>query len=217
MADMDYNTRGGLSVDRNSLHQSDLRLAQLSRFRPAIRFPKQRKTTLRKPRQCSASKRFGKLGCALLMATSTAHAEDYPVHPVTTMTSAPGESEPAFLSRVGHALRAYSGRTRLEACGEIATDGSRYGVAITTSGSHIGCAIDSVILPPGMQDTGETIHSHGGMGSFNANRADLLFLGDRAITGALVTVHGQDLYHFSPIDLAGPHGYLATPSGLIHH
>lgn len=157
------------------------------------------------------------VGCALLLLATAVHAADYPITPVSTMTSAPGQTEQAFLQDVGHALRAYSDRTHLEACAEIASDGTRYGVNITTSGSHIGCAISTADIPASMTATGETIHSHGGLGSFNANHADLMFLGGRATTDALVTVHGQDLSHFSPEDLDGPHGYLATPAGLIYH
>jgi len=83
----------------------------------------------------------------LVFTSFPAFAATPQVHQLRTMTSAPGQSKVAFLVDVAHWMRSWSDKTGFEACGEIATDGSRYGVVITTSKSHFGCAIDNTLLP----------------------------------------------------------------------
>ncbi|HET7267841.1 MAG TPA: hypothetical protein VFJ15_06995, partial [Oleiagrimonas sp.] len=76
-----------------------------------------------------------------------AFAGNYTVRKLHTMTSQTGQSKVAFLVDVAHWLRHYSTDTGFEACARIAADGDRYGVVITTSKSHFGCAIDNTMLP----------------------------------------------------------------------
>ncbi|GAP66838.1 hypothetical protein MBSD_n2153 [Mizugakiibacter sediminis] len=156
-----------------------------------------------------------KAALAIALFAFSAAAADFPVDRVTTLTSAPGEGKVAFLSRAAKTFRAFSDRTGYEACAEIATDGARFGLVVTTSHSHIGCAVNRALVPSGMTATGESIHSHGINTAFHPSRVDRMFLGipltaraDAAIVG------GQDPEHFSETDFAGAHGYLATPSGL---
>lgn len=132
------------------------------------------------------------------------------------VVSEPGESLDTFAARIGPRLRAYSDATAFEACGVLATDGTRLGVVIGTNGAHIACANFESKVPNGMRSTGQTIHSHGGEKSFNANRADKALLGGQLGGRAVATVHGQTLDAFSPLDFDGGPGYLATPTGMKH-
>ncbi len=141
-----------------------------------------------------------------------ATAAEYTVKHVETMLSEPGADKITFLADVGHKLRAFSDHTRFEACAAIATDGSRYGVVITTSGSHIGCAINTDDVPAGMHYTGETIHSHPRPTKFYASKADMQFIagGNERVTATRMSTD-----EFSDGDYAAP-GYLAGRRGLYH-
>lgn len=135
-----------------------------------------------------------------------AHLEDY--------ISQPGETKIAFLTRVGAELRKYADHTGFEACGAIASDGTRWGVVIGSSHSHIGCAIYPDKLPPGMTFTGESIHTHGRKNfSFIMNKADLAFT--NTPDPEPVRMQSGDVFHFSSPDYVAP-GYLATPDGLLY-
>lgn len=156
-----------------------------------------------------------KTAFAAILIAFSATAADFPTDRVTTLVSAPGADKIAFLIDAGKTLRAFSDKTGYEACAEIATDGDRFGLIVTTSHSHIGCAVNRGLVPDGMHPTGESIHSHGINTAFHPSRIDRMFLGipltaraDAAIVG------GQDPNHFSATDFAGAHGYLATPTGL---
>lgn len=132
-------------------------------------------------------------------------------------TSEPGETLDAFAVRLGPRLRAYSDATGFEACGVLATDGERFGVVVGSNQSHIACANFDRFTPVGMKPTGQTIHSHGVEGRFNANRMDVAlqgqhFHGKPGVRG----VAGQTLDAFSTMDYDGGPGYLATPTGVIH-
>lgn len=128
--------------------------------------------------------------------------------------SKPGETLDAFALRIGPRLRAYSDATGFEACGVLATDGERFGVVVGTNRAHIACANRSAFVPAGMKTTGETIHSHGLDSSFQVNRSDRLLL--RLPGTAMVTMSGQKLDAFSPMDFHGGPGYLVTPTGVLH-
>lgn len=143
-------------------------------------------------------------------ARSWQHIEDF--------SSAPGETKEAFLTRIAPALRAYSDKTGFEACGAIGTDGKgAFAVVLGSSRSHIACVSYHNRVAAGMVSTGETIHSHGTTGSFNFNRVDKALYGDGEKVGIiLMPAHSQVLDRFSPTDLAGGPGYLATPTGLIY-
>lgn len=135
------------------------------------------------------------------------------VYPLTTITSEAGETHTAYLVRVAHWLRSYSDRTGYEACGRLATDGQRYSVAITTSKSHVGCAIANQHVPAGMRPTDMTIHSHGTSRRTAMTPADRAFLG-YGQSRTLMYVHGQDTERFSLQDYRGGPGYLAGRDGL---
>lgn len=141
-----------------------------------------------------------------------------PVHAETlqTVVSAPGADKVAFLHSVGAQLRTFADKRHFEACGALATDGSRWGVVVTTSGSHIACAIDMALVPAGMHYIGQTIHTHGTDGSFAMNAADRRFFNAPV---SIRIMRGQDLWHFSATDYAGEPGYLALPNGglLFQH
>jgi len=157
---------------------------------------------------------FASILIAVIVA-APAYAGDFMVKPLATMRSAPGADKITFLASVGKTMRAFSDRTGFESCAEIATDGTSYGVNITTSRSHIGCAIEKSNVPDGMHSIGETIHSHGNNTAFQPNRSDREFLHMGFDPRAqVVTVGGQDPYNFSAQDYSGRPGYLATPAGL---
>lgn len=124
--------------------------------------------------------------------------------------SEPGEAKSAFLHRVGAQMRAWSDDSRHEACAVIASDGARFGVIVTTSGSHIACVNNHANVPAGMTSTGETIHTHGVNLRFKVNRADAKLGGLRE--GA--SVSGQRMGVFSLTDYETP-GYLAAPGGAL--
>lgn len=139
-----------------------------------------------------------------------------PYEHIANFTSQPGESEQAFLMRIGPSLRAYSNKTGFESCGVIASDGKgHFGVVLGSNHSHLACVNDESRVPKGMTSTGETIHSHGRQGSFNMNKSDKILSGIDAGSG-LIPVHGQILDQFSPTDYASGPGYLATPTGLMY-
>lgn len=133
--------------------------------------------------------------------------------------SEPGESLDTFMVRIAPRLVAFSEATGFEACGAIGSDGSRFGVVIGSNRAHVACASFNRHMPEGMTPVGQTIHSHGN-GAARLNRNDLRFLGlpegprSQRMFG---TVYGQDRYRFSERDKSGGPGYLATPTGLLHH
>lgn len=135
-----------------------------------------------------------------------------------TETSQEGESLDAFAARIAPRIRAYSDATGFEACGVLATDGTRFGVVMGSNRAHIACANFSSFVPKGMKATNETIHSHGTDVSFTANRNDKA-LSPEQMAGArsmLRGVAGQRLDAFSSMDYAGGPGYLAAPGQVLH-
>lgn len=155
--------------------------------------------------------------CALRCAVALAGPETLPTRQLGEMTSNQGESLPAFLARVGERLRAFSDRTGFEGCGELATDGTRYGVELGSNGSHIGCVIHTERVPASMHATGESIHSHGQDKRFCLNAADVeMFEPGAAMPVKPVCFMGQHLAEFSEQDYRSGPGYLATPSGILH-
>lgn len=153
---------------------------------------------------------------ALLLCAAPAFAGSFQIHQLRTMTQHTSESKVAFLVDVAHWLRHYSTDTGFEACARIAADGDRYGVVITTSKSHFGCAIDNTMLPAGMTATGDTIHSHAKNKTYVASRSDRQFLPNVLDSRRYVRVRGQDLNHFSRTDYMGGSGYLAGSTGLYY-
>lgn len=158
-----------------------------------------------------------------LMKNQLAHL---PYEHIADVTSEPGESENAFLLRIGPQLRAYSDKTGFEACGTIGSDGQgHYGVVLGSSHSHLSCVNYPDRVVAGMTATGYTIHSHGKQGVFSMSRNDKLLFSVGAdpteTTGLspdgmdLVMVHGQLLDRFSDSDYESGPGYLATPTGVI--
>jgi hypothetical protein len=155
----------------------------------------------------------------LNLTISQENAAKLPYTTLGTMASTPGQSFDDFLGDVGRALRAFSDRTKFEACGELAStpDKSRYGIVITTNKSHLGCVIRIGLIPDGMAQLGVTIHSHGGQGRFDMNRVDMKLAGVYDVASIMrIPISGENLYHFSPTDYAGGPGYLATPDGVIY-
>lgn len=126
------------------------------------------------------------------------------------LVSAPEEPKEAFLQRAGVQMREWSDASRFEACAPIATDGRRFGLIVTTSGSHVACASNHSVVPDGMRSTGETIHTHGTNKKFYANKADAKLAGYREGQ----PISGQKVAAFSNMDYAEP-GYLAAPGGVL--
>lgn len=158
-------------------------------------------------------------GCMLALSAVMAVpalAAHYPIHKLHTMVSQPGQDKIAFLVDVAHWLRAYSDRTGYEACARIASSNDSYGVVITTSESHIGCAINNTYLPEGMTATGDTIHSHGIDRRQRITNADKLFLPPGYDSVHIRAVRGQNTEHFSPSDYHGGPGYLAGCDALYY-
>jgi len=139
-----------------------------------------------------------------IIAFGVAHAD-----PVTVMVSQPGQDKVVFLTQVAQTLRTFTNHSGFEACGGVATDGQRYGVAISTSNSHVGCAIDTHNVPDGMHYVGETIHSHSRQKLAHLSEQDLLF------TGGNSQIIRTDADYFSANDYAIP-GYLAGRSALFY-
>lgn len=74
--------------------------------------------------------------------------------------SAPSESLPDFLIRVGAQLHHFTRSSNVEACGAIGESAGRYAVKLFTDGVPQGCAILASEIPDGYAYSGETIHSH---------------------------------------------------------
>ena len=139
-----------------------------------------------------------------------------PIIPLQTMTSHQNETKIDFLVRVAHWLRAYSDKTGFEACARIARNDNQYGVVITTSKSHIGCAINNTLLPETMTATVDTIHSHGIDKRQRITNGDKFFLPAGYTSNRINFISGQNTEHFSPVDYRGGSGYLAGSKGLYY-
>lgn len=96
------------------------------------------------------------------------------VSPVATVVSREAENEQAFLLRAAPVLRDFTASTGFESCAQLCRNDRRIGLAVYTSGSHIGCMVVN-ICPRGMMETGETMHSHSSKKSFTPNTADRIF------------------------------------------
>ena len=168
---------------------------------------------------------------ATLLAASVGQAQDtvavqtsmsahqvaaLPYEHLADYTSLSGESETAFLKRVGPEFRAYADTTGMEACAEICTDGSTFGLVVGSNDSHIGCVISTARVLHGMHATGVTIHTHGREHfTFQMSKIDLAMTG-LSNDDQHVRLSGEDAYHFSSTDFATGPGYLATPAGLAY-
>ena len=171
------------------------------------------------------------IGTLMLLMAGIAGAENYgPVETVNvtgyglltyqelfTVVGDEGQSMDEVAKLAAPRLRAFSDATGFEACGVLATDGERFGVVVGSNQSHIACANFNRFTPAGMKPTGQTIHSHGVEGRFNANRMDVALQGQHFHGKPGVrSVAGQTLDAFSAMDYDGGPGYLATPTGVIH-
>lgn len=96
----------------------------------------------------------------LALADGTSSPAPWPQESVGDYTSEPGEALPVFLHRVGRVLHDYTRGNGNEACGPIASDGSRYSVRLHSDGVPHGCAMRASDVLEGFTFTGETIHSH---------------------------------------------------------
>ncbi|WP_036041577.1 hypothetical protein [Bradyrhizobium yuanmingense] len=166
-----------------------------------------RSTTPKTPRRVSGVKAAALVWLVFVLGFATGRAS---ADTLFEATSQPGEAKAAFLHRVGAQMRAWSDDSRHEACAVIASDGERFGVVVTTSGSHVACANNHRTVPAGMTSTGETIHTHGANLRFKANKADAKLAGYREGW----PVSGQKVADFSLTDYAEP-GYLAAPGGVL--
>ena len=149
---------------------------------------------------------------------SAGGAASLPYEHLGDYTSTPGETEHAFLIRMGPVFRAFADRTTEEACAEIGAtaDSTSWGLVVGTNHSHLGCVIDSAHVLPGMTATGVTIHTHGKK-RWNFDLSAI----DRELTGMPTDGHphriqGENVDHFSPTDFATGPGYLTTPTGLLY-
>lgn len=131
--------------------------------------------------------------------------------------SAPGETEDAFLLRLAPELRDYADRTGYESCGVVGSDGNgRFGVVLGSNQSHIACLSNTFAVLPGMSSTGQTIHSHGRVGSFEWSAVDKRLAESDVAALTDDTIRAQDVETFSPGDYRSGPGYLAVPGGLLH-
>jgi hypothetical protein len=79
---------------------------------------------------------------------------------VATLTSEPDEDHDAFLLRVAHYMQRWTDTNNAEVCGYLASDGTRWGVRLTTLKSQLTCISSKQVVPDGMIASGENIHSH---------------------------------------------------------
>lgn len=134
-----------------------------------------------------------------------------------TEVSEKGETLPVFLRRVGRVLHNYTKANGNEACGPIASDGSRYSVRLHTDGVPQGCALRAGDVLEGFTFTGETIHSHPWQ--------KLLVMTPKARAwsnlykdgneGAL-TLRNDGASGFSKVDRANGDGWLVAGGQLLH-
>ena len=141
----------------------------------------------------------------------------FPYEKLFEVMSEPDESLEAFAFRIGPRLRAYSDEAGFEACGVIATDGSRFSVVVGTNRGYMVCLNSSQLVMNGFRHAGATIHSHGKQGRFRPSKADMLLMGDTFAgqRASLATVHGQALDTFSDADMRSGAGYLAGTDGRM--
>jgi len=83
-----------------------------------------------------------------------------------------------------------------------------------TTGAHLACAINTNLVPAGMQPTGITIHAHPVTGSFVMNAADDFLAGVKS-KGADVWASGENERRFSRSDYKSGPGDLAIPGGDV--
>ena len=141
-----------------------------------------------------------------------------PFETIGTYESVDGEGLRVFLLRIAPVLAAYTHRTGWEACAAIASNGQgRYGVVIGSNHSQIGCLAGEAGVPGGMEDTGETLHSHPDRLQFRLTETDREFLiatGD--IEGAKIADYSVGLDNgFSRADVQTP-GYLVASGWLLY-
>jgi hypothetical protein len=161
-----------------------------------------------------------------LAASTTVQAGAYatgtlPYQHVADVRSQPGESVEAFLYRLIPVFRAWADKTGAEACAELGrqADGI-YGVVIGSNHSHIGCLVYRDKVLPGMQPTGQTVHTHGVQRQVTLNAADFKLLALQGNTIYIAAegrprISGQSVDRFSTADYADSPGYLITPTRVL--
>lgn len=136
---------------------------------------------------------------------------------IADVTSDPGESEHAFLIRAADSFREFSNLTGLEACAVIGStpDGKQFGLVIGSTEAHLACLNDTAHMLPGMQSTGETIHTHGDGKTHELNKVDEIILRLADPYSSLPSKRGENVWQFSPQDYAAS-GYLVTPTNVLY-
>lgn len=134
--------------------------------------------------------------------------------PVATLASSTNQTLNDFLlNDVRPALRSFTDKTDFEGCGELAYDSTTktFSVILSSSQSHLACAVHPDQIVSGSVAMNATVHSHGHQEPFSMNHADKIFAGMQNDPRPII-VGGEDNEHFSPTDFAGGAGYLATPT-----
>lgn len=150
---------------------------------------------------------------------SVAMSADMKALPFSQMgayTSAPGETEQAFLLRVAGAMQTYTMRTGQEICGAIARQHDTFSVVLGTNHSQIGCLAGEAGVIEGAIPTGETIHSHPAGSLFRLNRMDRQFAwATHAADPGARTFRGSP-NGFSETDYESGPGYLVAGGRLFY-
>jgi hypothetical protein len=138
------------------------------------------------------------------------------IEPVQVLESTPGETREAFLRRANDFMVAWTDEHNFEVCAAVceSTSGNAWVLPLTTSRSHLGCAVNHRSCPVDFSSNRLTIHTHADTSGFRVTKADAQFTGGRLREGMNVTLR-TDKDVFSTTDFAGGPGFLATPKGLL--
>lgn len=137
-----------------------------------------------------------------------------PVEAVSNLTSAAGQNLKDFLlNDVRPALRAFTDKTDLEGCGELAYNSAtkQFSVELFSSKSHLACVVYPGKVENGFVALNVSVHSHGHEAPFAMNRVDRVFTG-MTLDNRPLMIGGENNEHFSATDFAGGAGFLATPT-----
>lgn len=143
-----------------------------------------------------------------------------PVYFLGQITSGHGKDKEVFLKEVGLSLRAYTDKTKYEACSLIFKKGDQWMVYIVSEHSQFACISFNPNFE-GWQSMQESIHTHPLSMYPNPTKGDCAFrpkLCENRSLGEFNSVAKKDdPYKFSNTDTKGIAGYLVTPNGLIYH
>ena len=143
-----------------------------------------------------------------------------------TVLAQEGESEQEFVMRVAPTLAYLTKATGWEVCGVLAQGEAGMGVVLTSSQATTACVLRADLVPPGMEATTRSIHSHPGPNSKDVGFTDMDHHLAHASGHRLTIARGQDQHKrnrnrtqrggFSTQDFQMGPGYLVLEREVLY-